>query len=208
MRRLATDDASALPEAAAALRAGTLVALPTDTVYGLAALPSVVGATAGLFAAKARPAGVPIAVLVADAAQGWSVAVAPAPGTPAARLIDALWPGPLTVVLARRPGALAAGELGGDGTTVGIRCPDHTFVRALAALVGPLATTSANGHGEPTPVDADDVAVALGPYLAVLVDGGRCTAMASTVVDGTDPALPVLREGALGEAAIRAAVER
>jgi L-threonylcarbamoyladenylate synthase len=205
VRRLAADDPTAVGEAVAALRDGSLVALPTDTVYGLAALPSVAGATAGLFAAKGRPAGVPVAVLVADAAQSWTVAVAPAPGSPAARLVAALWPGPLTLVLARRPDAVAAGELGGDGATVGVRCPDHAFVRVLAAAVGPLATTSANRHGEPTPVDADGVAAALGPHLAVLIDGGRCPGVASTVVDGTDPSLPLLREGALDDATVRAA---
>lgn len=208
MRRLAADDPAALPEAAAALRAGSLVALPTDTVYGLAALPSVAGATAGLFAAKGRPAGVPIAVLVADAAQAWTVAVEPAAGSPAARLVAALWPGPLTIVLARRPEAVAADELGGDGATVGVRCPDHALVRTLAAVTGPLATTSANPHAAPTPVDADGVEAALGRHLAVLIDGGRCAGVASTVVDGTDPALPLLREGALGAAAVLAAAGR
>lgn len=204
MRRLAADDPAALSEATAALRAGLLVALPTDTVYGLAALPSVPGATAGLFAAKGRPAGVPVAVLVADAAQAWDLVVEPAPGSPAARLVAALWPGPLTLVRDRRVDA-AGGELGGDGTTVGVRCPDHAFVRALAAVAGPLATTSANAHGEPTPSTAEGVAAALGAHVAVLIDGGPCPGLASTVVDATDPALPLLREGALTESAIRAA---
>ena len=143
--------------AAAALRAGEVVALPTDTVYGLAALPASAAHTGRLFALKGRAADVPVAVLCASPDQ------APGAGDPAAVTAPTcagsparLWPGPLTLVLPRRPGlGLRARRAGG---TIGVRCPDHPLVRALAAEVGPLATTSANLHGEPTPPDAAGVA--------------------------------------------------
>ncbi len=185
------DDAGALDAAERALRGGAVVLLPTDTVYGIAALPDSDAAMEQLYALKGRPASVPIAILVASPEQAADLA-ATVPAA-AARAMDAFWPGPLTVVLdARDP----HGSDGQDGRpTVGVRCPAHDFVRDLARRVGPLAVTSANRHGEPTPVAADDAANALDGEVALVVDGGPCDGTASTVIDGTDLALPVLREG-------------
>ena len=185
------DDAGALDAAERALRTGAVVLLPTDTVYGIAALPDSDPAMEQLYALKGRPASVPIAILVASPEQAADLA-ATVPAA-AARAMDAFWPGPLTVVLdARDP-------QGPDGQesrpTVGVRCPAHDFVRDLARRVGPLAVTSANRHGEPTPVAADDAANGLDGEVALVVDGGPCDGTASTVIDGTDQALPVLREG-------------
>ena len=196
-------DPSAVASAVEALRNGGAVVLPTDTVYGLAVATAVPGATATLFEIKGRPASVPLAVLVDSLGQAGVLCVPPTP--PVLRLVHHLWPGPLTVVLGRAAQS-ADVELGGDGSTVGIRCPDHAFVRAVARAVGPLATTSANRHGEPTGVTAADVAAALADAdVALVVDGGICAGVASTVIDGTDPALPILRPGPISKERIAAA---
>ena len=180
--------------AAGVLRAGGTVVLPTDTVYGVAALPTVAGATARLFALKARSAEQPLAVLVADADQALPLAEPPATAVDA--LIGRCWPGPLTLVLRRSAGARAL-ELGGDPATIGLRCPDHDLVREVAARVGPLATTSANRHGQPTPDSAAGAAAALDGPVDLVVDGGRCAGLASTVIDATVEPWKVLRQGAL-----------
>jgi L-threonylcarbamoyladenylate synthase len=185
-------------QAAVALRAGDAVAVPTDTVYGLAALPTVPGATARLFALKGRAADVPVAVLCASADQALALADPAAVTDEVARIADRLWPGPLTLVLPRRAGLDWA--LGEPAGTIGVRCPDHGLVRALAAEVGPLATTSANRHGEPTPPAAADVAALLGPGVALVVDGGPAAGTPSTVVDATRPATEAVTDAGTGNA--------
>jgi tRNA threonylcarbamoyl adenosine modification protein (Sua5/YciO/YrdC/YwlC family) len=185
---------------AAALVRGEVVIVPTDTVYGLAALPTVPGAVARLFELKRRPAGVPLAVLCDSAEQALALA---APVTDdVARLTERLWPGPLTLVLRRRDGLDL--DLGGASETIGLRCPDHRLVRDIARRVGPIATTSANRHGEPTPDTAAELVAAFGE-VSVVVDGGPSAAPASTVLDCTGPEWRVLREGALDLATIEAA---
>jgi tRNA threonylcarbamoyl adenosine modification protein (Sua5/YciO/YrdC/YwlC family) len=181
------DDAEALDAAEQALRAERVIVLPTDTVYGLAALPSSAGAVDDLYSLKDRPASMPIAMLVASPEQVSKLAGQVS--SSAGRLMEAFWPGPLTIVLAAREGEARA--------TVGVRCPDHDFVRALARRVGPLAVTSANRHGELPPASALDAARSLTGEVALVVDGGPCDGLASTVVDATDPSLPVLREGSI-----------
>ena len=182
----------AVDRAATVLRAGSTVVVPTETVYGVAALPTVPKATGALFALKGRPDTVPLAVLVADLDQvrPWLADVPAA----ARSLIDAFWPGPLTLVLARSRAA-ASLELGGDAATIGVRCPDHAFVRTLAGEVGPIATTSANRHGDPTPHTAEAAAASLAGAVALVVDGGRRDGTPSTVVDLTGDDLRVLRDG-------------
>ena len=196
-------DDDAVARAAAALRAGHTVVLPTETVYGVAALPTVPGATAALFALKGRPDAVPLAVLAADLDQ-----VRPWLGeVPAAALVlaERFWPGPLTLVLERNPAA-AALELGGLATTVGVRCADHSFVQALVSTVGPVATTSANRHGDPTPHTAAAAAASLTGAVALVVDGGWRDGKPSTVVDLTGDVPRVLRDGALpGDEVLRVA---
>jgi tRNA threonylcarbamoyl adenosine modification protein (Sua5/YciO/YrdC/YwlC family) len=187
------DLTAVLARAAGALRAGEVVLLPTDTVYGIGVAAAVPGASARLFALKDRGEEQPVAVLVADAEQAAALTDRP---DRLAGLAGDLWPGPLTVVVPRSAAA-ASLELGGDPTTIGIRCPDHDLVRALARDVGPLATTSANRHGEPTPSTAADAAASLTGPVAVVVDGGRLGSTASTVVDLTGPEPRVLREGAI-----------
>ena len=174
-----------------ALRAGEVVVVPTDTVYGIAALPTIEGATAGLFAAKGRAADVPVAVLCHDADQALALAESVSPA--AADLAARHWPGPLTLVLARRAGLGWA--LGEPAATIGLRCPDHDLIRAITAEVGPIAVTSANRHGVPTPPTAADAAEQLVLAPAVVVDGGVLDNPPSTVVDATGADLRVLRQG-------------
>jgi L-threonylcarbamoyladenylate synthase len=188
---LAFDDPATLDQVATALRAGRAVVLPTDTVYGVAALPPHEDELRRL---KDRPDAMPIAVLVADLGQAELAVGAPLPAA-ALQLAAAFWPGPLTLVVPTPSGA-----------TLGVRCPDHDFVRALAAAVGPLSTTSANRHGEPTPTDAATAAASLAEPVAVVVDGGTLAGTASTVVDATGPAPVILREGDISSAAVASAV--
>ncbi len=194
----------AVARAARALRGGQVVVIPTDTVYGLAVDPTQPGATARLFAAKQRPRGVALPVLVAGPDQIEALVDAVAP--PAARLMDRFWPGALTLILTRRPGL--AWDLGGDAGTVGVRCADHPVPAALCREVGPLATTSANIHARPTPAAAADVAAELGAAVAVVVDAGRCDRAPSTVVDCTagDGSVRLVREGQIPWAGVKAAV--
>jgi tRNA threonylcarbamoyl adenosine modification protein (Sua5/YciO/YrdC/YwlC family) len=113
----------------------------------------------------------------------------------AAELAAAHWPGPLTMVLRRRPGL--GWRLGEPTDTIGVRCPDHDLVRALAARVGPLATTSANRHGLPTPSSALEAAGQLLGPVDLVLDGGPLYGTPSTVVDLTGEAPRVLRQGAV-----------
>ena len=184
--------------AADALARGEVVVIPTDTVYGVAVAASVPGATQRLFAIKERPSDVPLPVLVADAEQ----AAACAAKVPAAakRLMARWWPGGLTIVLLRAPDFDV--DLGGDGTTVGLRVPDHAVPLELARRVGPLVTTSANRHGRPTPPDAAGVAAELGDGVAVVVDGGTCAGEPSTVVSCVDGGIRIVRQGAIAGADI------
>lgn len=188
-------------EAVAALRAGAVVAIPTDTVYGLAVDPTRPGATEALFALKARPESLDLPVLVGSLDQADALA-GPAGLSPTARrLAQAFWPGALTVVVPRRGGldwALGAGD-----QTIGLRLPDHGTARALCDDVGALATTSANLHGEAPCTEAATVARVFGSRV-VVVDGGRCAGATSTVVSVLDDTPRCLREGAVAWADVAA----
>jgi len=182
-----------------AVRRGELVVLPTDTVYGLVAVADDPGATNRLFAVKGRDPGVPLAVLCTDLAQVLSL-VDPAVAPAVTAVAERWWPGPLTLVLPRRRGVEL--HLGQPDSTVGVRVPAHDLVRAVAALVGPLAATSANRHGAPTPETAGEAAAALGSGIALVVDGGRLAAGASTVIDATSSPWRCLRDGPVEAGAI------
>ncbi|HLI24554.1 MAG TPA: L-threonylcarbamoyladenylate synthase [Acidimicrobiales bacterium] len=185
--------AAAIAAAARALRGGDIVGVPTDTVYGLAADPFRAGATDRLFRAKGRPRNVELPVLVADVAQALDLTFS-VPAT-ARRLMERYWPGPLTLVLPRRPDLDA--DLGEDDATIGVRCPAHPVPRDLCQEVGPLATTSANRHGEPPLTTAGGLEAALGAVVELVLDAGSCDGQPSTVLDvtGEDPRL--LRAGAV-----------
>ncbi|MGH9150676.1 MAG: L-threonylcarbamoyladenylate synthase, partial [Acidimicrobiales bacterium] len=113
------------------------------------------------------------------------------------------WPGALTLVLARRAGLNA--DLGSDDATIGVRCPAHPVPLALCRRLGPLATTSANLHGQPTPPGGEEVAALFGGVVLVL-DGGTCAGAPSTVVDCTGAEVKLLREGRIPWAGVVAAV--
>ncbi|MGI8491817.1 MAG: L-threonylcarbamoyladenylate synthase [Acidimicrobiales bacterium] len=184
-----------LQAAADALRGGLVVGLPTDTVYGVAVAPGVAGATGALFALKGRPRTAELPVLVAGEEQLAGL-VAEWPAV-ARRLVERHWPGPLTIVLRRRPEL--AWDLGGDGTTIGVRCPDHPVAMSLCRIAGPLATTSANRHGQPPVTTAAGLLRAL-PGIGLVIDGGPCEGAPSTVVDCTTKVPKVLRAGRLSPA--------
>lgn len=187
-------DGSATPDQIGeVLAAGGLVVLPTDTVYGLAARAADPVATGRLFACKGREASVPIAVLCADAEQAFAL-VDEVPAV-ARSLAEAHWPGAMTLVLPRR--ADLDWELGEPRSTIGLRCPDDACIRAVAGRVGPLATTSANRHGVPTPATAAEAAASLLEPVDLVVDGGPRAGVASTVVDLCGPDPVVLRQGAV-----------
>ncbi len=207
-RRQAGGDAAPLDGVAdvvAALRRGAVVGVPTDTVYGLAVDPSVPGSTDALFVVKRRPEGLDLPVLVATMEQ-FEALLGPGPGsTLARRLARALWPGACTIVVTRRPGLDWA--LGAGVQTIGVRCPAHDVVRHLCADVGPLATTSANLHGEPPCTEAAAVAGLFEGQIAAVLDGGRCDGAPSTVVDVTSGEPTCLRQGALAWADVTAAAD-
>ncbi len=195
---------AAIDAAAVAFEAGEAVIVPTDTVYGVAALPAVDGAIAGLFRLKGRVDTQAVAVLVADVEQGLALTDLRSLSEPDRALVHQVvgrgWPGALTLVLPRRQ-ELRHLPLGGNPDTIGIRCPSGAIARALARRVGPFAATSANRSGEPTPHDAATAAAAL-PGVALTLDAGPCQEPASTVVAVSADGWIVLRRGALDPATV------
>jgi L-threonylcarbamoyladenylate synthase len=186
---------SGLGRAAELLRAGELVAFPTDTVYGVGAVVWDAVAVGKLYEAKLRPADKAIPVLLADADD--LARIAGALPAAALRLAGRFWPGPLTIVV---PRAVAVpDEVTAGGASVAVRVPDHDLARALIRAAGaPLAATSANLSGRPSPVTAQEVVAQLGGRIPLVLDGGPCPGgVASTVVDLTGPAPILLRPGPL-----------
>ena len=193
--RVVADDPGGYAEAIEVLRADGVVALPTDTVYGIAVRIDTPGGIERLFHVKQRPPDRAIALLIGSAEQARQIGVM----TPSAgALAVAFWPGGLTLVLARREGATLPDVLTGGTATIGLRVPDHPAPRALAAAVGPLPTTSANRSGEPEARDAGEIAAQLGDSIDLIVDGGVAPGgPASTVVDCSGATARVLRVGAI-----------
>lgn len=209
LRRI-LDGPAGRAEAIQALRDGGVIAIPTDTVYGIGVALGTPGGIERLFAAKGRPPDKAIALLLADTAQAAEIGDL---GEAARVLAAAFWPGGLTLVVPRRtdrplPAALTGGALApGAIPTVGLRVPDHAAPRALAAALGPLPTTSANRSGEPEARDADEIERLLGASIDLVLDGGPAAGgPASTVVDATGPEPRILRAGAIPEEDIRAAL--
>jgi L-threonylcarbamoyladenylate synthase len=185
---------------AAALRRGELVALPTETVYGLAAHALDARACRAIFQAKGRPAKDPLIVHVLDLAHAEQLAVF----NPAARrLAQRFWPGPLTLVLPKQPCVPGVVTSGGD--TVAVRAPSHPLARRLLRLAGiPLAAPSANLFGYISPTEAAHVADGLGRRIKHVLDGGACeVGVESTILDLTNPAKPrILRPGVVTAATL------
>jgi L-threonylcarbamoyladenylate synthase len=200
--RLLPDDANGRAAAVATLRAGGLVAMPTDTVYGVGVALDAPNALARLFAAKDRPLDRAIVLLVADLEQAASVGVM----SPVARaLAERFWPGGLTLVLAQAPDAGLPAVLTAGAATIGVRLPDHECPRALARELGPLPVTSANRSGHPDARDAADVLAQLGDRIDLILDGGPTHGgVPSTVVDCSGDLPRVLRSGAVPSADLAA----
>lgn len=188
---ISVDDPHAAARVISVLLDGGVAVVPTDTVYGLAASPDDPAALRRLFTLKGRNADVPVAVLCASATQ--ALASAGTVNAPAAVLAARHWPGPLTLVLPRHPDL--EWDLGEPRTTIGVRCPDHDLIRSVASELGPVAVTSANRHGEPTPAEAEAAASSLTGPVDLVVDGGTLVGNASTVVDATVDPVRVLRAG-------------
>lgn len=193
-------DPAAVQQAAQALAAGELLGLPTETVYGLAADASSDAAVAKIFHAKGRPSNHPLIVHIAPGSAAVAHFAADVPAF-AQALMDAFWPGPLTLILPRRAGVGAAAA--GGQNSIGLRCPAHPVAQAVlqacAALgVVGLAAPSANQFGRVSPTTAAHVQSEFGADLRVL-DGGPCTmGIESTIVDCTRGAPVLLRPGSIG----------
>ena len=197
MRTLRIDPVAVQPsdlaEAVAFLRQGGVVAFPTDTLYGLAVDPSAPASVARLFALKGRPitAAVPFVAASREQVDRWCVLSAAA-----ARLADAFWPGPLSLIC-DAPGSIVPAihaELG----TVAVRVPAHAVARALAAAWGsPLPATSANISGQPPAVHAHELAGLSSPHLLVIDAGPAAGGAPSTIVDARNEPPALVREGAV-----------
>lgn len=182
--------------AVAALAAGDLVALPTETVYGLAGDAANDRAVAAIFAAKDRPSFNPLIAHFRDAA---SVASAVEFDSRAERLAERFWPGPLTMVLPRRPDSAVSLLTSAGLDSIAVRVPAHPVAQALLArFERPIAAPSANRSGRISPTTAMHVAEELGDRVAMILDGGPCPlGMESTIVDLTGPRPLLLRQGAV-----------
>ncbi|WP_298199544.1 L-threonylcarbamoyladenylate synthase [Novosphingobium sp.] len=203
-------DAAGLARAADSLRAGVPVAVPTETVYGLAARADRDAAVAAIYRAKGRPDFNPLIVHVPDLAGARSLAEVDAR---AERLAAAFWPGPLTMVLPLRPAAAVAPAVTAGLPTIALRCPDHPVMRALLLASGlPLAAPSANRSGAVSPTTAAHVVDSLRDRIGLVLDGGACPAgIESTIVALRPQGWTILRPGpvtgdqlaaVLGEAAL------
>lgn len=194
-------DAAGIARAARILREGVLVALPTETVYGLAADASDPAAVAAIYAAKGRPAHNPLIVHLPDAEAAGRLAVLDADG---ARLAASFWPGPLTLVAPLRPGhGLAPAVTAGLGT-VALRVPAHPVTQAVLRAAGrPLAAPSANPSGRISPVTADHVLAGLGGRIDAVLDAGPCAVGLESTILGLAP-LRLLRAGGLPVEAVEA----
>jgi len=203
-RRVGADDASALDRAVQAIRAGRLVAVPTETVYGLACALTQ-AAVDRLVEAKGRDVGKGLTLLVDALADAASLVV----DSPAARrLADRFWPGPLTMVLPLQPGVELPYAVTGGTQAVGLRVPDQPFTRRLARALGPLPLTSANRSGEPDARDAAEAQASLGTAVDLIIDGGRAPGgVPSTVValEG-DGSWRLLRAGPISHEELAAAL--
>lgn len=191
----------ALHEAGELLRAGQLVAMPTETVYGLAGDATNANAVARIFEAKGRPHFNPLIVHLSNAGAAERLGIMTAN---ARRLAEAFWPGPLTLVLERAPGCPVA-ELASAGlSTIALRVPANATAQALIKAAGrPLAAPSANRSGRITATRAEHVAEDLGSAVAMILDAGPTAhGLESTVVDATGESVVLLRPGALPVEAI------
>lgn len=197
-RHLQVSEAAA--QAVRVLAESGTVIIPTDTVYGLAARPDRPDAVAELFALKDRDRTHPLAVLIAEPPRLGEVAdlssLAPDTAEAVRGMTRRCWPGALTVILPRVE-SCGSFDLGGDPTTIGVRCPRSAVARAIAAAAGPIVATSANRSGEPTPSEASRAAESLAGSVSLVIDAGPCSEPASTVIDATCLPFVIIRQGSV-----------
>ncbi len=188
---IAADAPDAIMSALEILLSGGLVAFPTDTVYGIGALATDGEAIESIYVAKDRPMEKAVPVLLGEV-EDLPKIVDEVPLL-AAKLIARFWPGPLTLLVPKKP---TLPEAISATSTVGVRMPDHEIARALLRLAGPMAVTSANISGQPSPRTAQEVFTQLGGRIAMILDGGKTPGgIPSTLVDCTGDQIEVLREG-------------
>jgi L-threonylcarbamoyladenylate synthase len=188
-------EAPYITQAISRLLQGAVIAFPTDTLYAIGARARDPSAVRRLYAIKRRPPTQPVILLVADASQvpEWAVV------TPRAeQLMLRYWPGPLTLVLMRRPGAPLVGAA---GATLAFRAPDHPVaLELLRGLTEPIASSSANHAGAPPPADAASVVTALDQELDLILDGGPTSlGQPSTILDLSADEPRILRQGVIPE---------
>lgn len=183
--------------AVAAIQAGEVVVIPTDTVYGLAGDPSNPEAVERIYAIKGRPPQLELSLLAADISQ--LDGLVEMDGV-VRSLAAAFWPGPLSLVCPVGPRRLGIPR---SGTTLMVRVPGHALLRSLLEETGPVASTSANRHGMPPAATAGAAESDLGGDVAGAIDGGPSTAMASTIIDLSSRPPRVLREGPIPPIALR-----
>jgi L-threonylcarbamoyladenylate synthase len=205
MRTLEVDHEGTIDAAAQALRAGAVVLVPTDTVYGLAALPDHPEALQRIYRAKGRPDHVHLPVLAAtlDQVRRLGVEFSDAAET----LADRWWPGPLTLAFGFSPGSPRPAWLA-EREEVAVRIPGHDFLLALMRITGVLAVTSANRHGDPTPASVTEAVASLASGVALIVDAGPLDVVPSTLVNVRGSEAVVEREGAISRAGIDSALGR
>lgn len=180
-----------LEEAVSAIRAGRIVGMPTDTVYGLGVDPNDQDAVSSLFELKGRPEHKPVGLLAASLDQARAVVEIQGP---AGELAAAHWPGGLTLIV--RPKVVLADWVGDEQRrTVGIRVPDHPVTRELLEATGPLSVTSANRSGEPEALSDGEARAMFGDSVAVYLPGSSPGGEASTVIDVTGGEIVILRRG-------------
>jgi L-threonylcarbamoyladenylate synthase len=183
--------------AVAAIARGGVIAMPTDTVFGLACDPASADAVERIYAIKQRPPGLELTLLSASIDE---IEEAVELNAAARAMAEAYWPGALSIICALRTRRWAIPRM---GSTLSVRVPDHPIALELLRRAGPLATTSANRHGQPAATTAADVVAALGGEVDAVVEGGRCGGLASTIIDCTSITPHVLREGPIPAAALR-----
>ncbi|MDO5534036.1 MAG: L-threonylcarbamoyladenylate synthase [Propionibacteriaceae bacterium] len=193
------DAEAAHAAAVAAVEAGEVIVLPTDTVYGVGAQATSGAAVQRLLDAKQRGRDLPPPVLVAEVAMVRALAAEVDERVTA--LAEAFWPGALTLILRARPSLRM--DLGDRGDTIAVRVPDHAFTRELLRRTGPLAVSSANVHGQEAALTIADAVGQLGASCSVYLDGGTMSGPEpSTIVDLTGPTARILRSGRLGADAL------
>jgi L-threonylcarbamoyladenylate synthase len=193
----------AIPRALEVLRLGRLVAFPTDTVYGVGALGFNGKAVQSIYLAKDRPIEKAIPILIGELADMDQVAM----NVPQRAYLLALrfWPGPLTILVPKRPDLPEAVSA---TSTIGVRVPDHEIARSLLRAAGPLAVTSANLSEQPSPTTAEEVLAQLGGRIELIVDGGKTPGgTPSTLVDCTGDEIRILREGPITEKELLSALK-